>query len=293
MELKKEIKLDNRDSKCFSKEEHSYHYHLPGLSDTLRLHEKPVFARMSHIDMAAIACELTFSMYYGPGKSFIPNEEVKEFAISYGSYESLAEIVCEKANNMVKSETCSISVSDHGDHQCDGAEKSSFLELMYLEDKFVMKIPTNHICVLTCNVARIMGFENAILQSYSVAERKEENNESLVANCKKPIKLEGVNRGKCKKFFSSSERWCHFVFDDLILPSIQVNGFNYHLMATYDMEKKILVNDAFLQPLKRVNGYVGNQLLFSLLDGEFRPYSYAGEAVKLSFSFVLQFLSSI
>ena len=91
--------------------------------------------------------------------------------------------------------------------------------------------------------------------------------------------------------FQPHEKMCHFVFDGLIVPSMLVNGFNYHLLVSFDMEKNEIVNDIWPKPLKRVSSYVRNELFFSILDGEFKPYCLEDGA--LSFSFFLQFFSPL
>ena len=58
------------------------------------------------------------------------------------------------------------------------------------------------------------------------------------------------------------------------------------------MEQKEIINNVLPFALRRVNSYLSNELLFSLLDAEFKPYSI-DNSDALSFSFVLQFYSPI
>ena len=196
MELKKQIRLSNKDSQCFARDGQSYHYKVLGLVDSLCLHEKPIFACISHMEMGPIIRKLTFSLYYGPRTSYLSSDDVKEVSVLYDSYETLSQCLADAANKMLKSETCTISVSKHDDHVCEGVEKSSFLVLEYSHCRFSMKVSVNHICVFTCNVAKTLGFDQAILQSFSVAERKDKQDEALISACKKPIKFEGTYLGK-------------------------------------------------------------------------------------------------
>ena len=285
MEILTEIRIDARTAMCALETDSIFHLNLHGYEQFVG---KKVFARVKDLVFPKLNKNINFSMYCGKKRRELLDEtDVKQLSIDYQSIEELCMKLNFEAQCLIESKTCKNTTSDHVKHVCDDLNITDNI-FSVVNNVVTIKLPENCALVVTTNVAVLLGFDDIVIGSYSLNEKRGKSKGQLLSNVTKPIKFVGkFFVGHPIEFYEKHERFCHFAFPSL---TAQCTYFNVpqNVLFTYDVK-----ND-------RISGKDEVRLItptlnfpFYLLNDDLDPFAFSKNLREIDLRFTLQFFKSV
>ena len=294
MELIRILQLSTADSKGYLRSSNNFHFNLNGCLSDLRGAIVPIFVKLRSFSLPVIFRKITISIYYGPRVSLINDIDVARITIKYSSFEELCMRLMHAANCQLKSTSCSYTFSDHSTHICEGVDDGHLLRVQYENCVFRITNGPGLITILTCNILRLMNFDDYILKSFSAHEIEESGEATILKTCSKPIMLDGrILIGKPKKYFDDLSTYCHVLADGLINTSYFEDGCGYPVIGSYCTESGKLDGSANMAGYLRVSQSMPEQLCISLMNEKFKPFDFNNGGDLVPITLIIDFYRSL
>ena len=285
MEILTEIRIDARTAMCALEADSIFHLNLHGYEQFVG---RKVFARVKDVVFPTLEKNLTFSMYCGTKRrELLDEKDVKQLSIEYHSIKELCMKLNFEAQCFIVSKNCKNMTTNHRNHVCDDLDISVDI-FQAVNDVVRIILPENHALVITANVAVRLGFDDVVLGSYSLNERKGKSKEQLLSNLSKPIKFEGkFFVGHQIELYEKHERFCHFVFPSL---TAQCTYFDVpqNVLFTFDVKNNRISGKDEVRLITPTLNFP-----FYLLNDDLDAFCFPKKLREIDLRFTLQFLKSV
>ena len=269
MEVIKELCVATADIDCIVKSENRFHLNLSSFFESLTNTNTPVYVGITRFHMPLFRRCITFSACICAVGTDMLEKDFKEFSCNYSSFDELCMFLS----------------------SCFKDFPQGSVSFSYLSTRFKVTVDSKYYLVVSCNLAKLMCLENEIVATFSVAKQKSSSRSDLITEFSYPLKISSsFVLGEPCEFLSNGLRYCNFVFNSLTdVNSLSNSGRRNCVAFSYDMIERRVVNS----PLKRLNSCVSNNLSFSILADNMRPYPFEIDLNQLDIGFCLQFILKI